>query len=169
MSCATTPRNVSSVHCSRELFSPHERGGVRLLHPPIEVVSRGARRGHADFRAVGLPLRASVGSTEAPLREVTVVGDHRSDGRFLEASASLQAEGAHLNQHSQPSSRGCPFAIPRPSCALIWTLGADAWAEVLGQVSPSMILTRTGAKSDSFSVVGTRQTGPSCKYRGRPS
>ena len=31
-------------------FSPHERGGVRLLHPRIEVLSRGARRGHADFR-----------------------------------------------------------------------------------------------------------------------
>jgi hypothetical protein len=46
-----------------------------------------------------------------------VDGDHRSDGRFLEAGACLQAEGAHLNQHSQPSARGCPYAIPRPSCA----------------------------------------------------
>jgi hypothetical protein len=42
-------------------------------------------------------LRASVGSTDAPLEEVTVDGDHRSDGCFLDASAPLQAEGAHLN------------------------------------------------------------------------
>jgi hypothetical protein len=71
----------------------------------------------ASARANPILLRAPVASTEAPLREVTVVGDHRSDRRFLEASACFQAGGAHLNQHSQPSARGCPFAIPRPSCA----------------------------------------------------
>jgi RNA polymerase sigma factor (sigma-70 family) len=43
---------------------------------------------------------------------VTVVGDHRSEGRFLEASASLQAEAAPLNQHSQSRARGCPPAEP---------------------------------------------------------
>ena len=58
-----------------------------------------------------------VGSTEAPLREVTVDGDHWSNKRFLEASAPLRPEGVHLSQHSQPSPRGCPFAIPRPSCS----------------------------------------------------
>jgi hypothetical protein len=48
---------------------------------------------------------------------VILDGDHRSDGRFLEANACLQAEGACLNQQSHPSARACPFAIQRPSCA----------------------------------------------------
>jgi hypothetical protein len=47
-----------------------------------------------------MSLRASVGSTESPLQEVTVAGDHRSDGHFLEASACLQAGCAHLNRIS---------------------------------------------------------------------
>jgi hypothetical protein len=34
---------------------------------------------------------------------VTVAGDHRSDGHFLEASAYLLAQSAYLNRRSQPS------------------------------------------------------------------
>jgi hypothetical protein len=46
---------------------------------------RAAREAGGRTETIPLTLvqRASVGSTEAPLREVTVVGDHRSDGRFL--------------------------------------------------------------------------------------
>src|SRR5262249_27381453 len=37
---------------------------------------------------------------EAPLQEVTVAGDHRSDGQFLEASACLWADRAPLNRRT---------------------------------------------------------------------
>jgi len=61
-----------------------------------------------------------VGSTEAPLREVTVVGDHRSDGRLLEASACLQQkEHTWTNTHSQRAwlSVCHPEAELRGACA----------------------------------------------------
>jgi hypothetical protein len=45
---------------------------------------------------------------------VTVDGDHRSNGRFLEANASLQAEGALLIRPEVPTVGFCRLAFPRP-------------------------------------------------------
>jgi hypothetical protein len=112
---------------TRPLFWPRvsrRRGFLALLgalptaHGRLGVRPTRRRRIGVLSWAQGIaPNVARVGSTKAPLREAAVVGDHRSDGRCLEASGSSQAERAHLNQHSQPSARGCPFAVPWPSCA----------------------------------------------------
>ena len=88
------------VKVARPLFWPRvsRRRGFLALLGALSAVNGGLGVRPTHRRRIGLlswaqesrRMLCAVGSTKAPLREAAVVGDHRSDGRFLEASASFE-------------------------------------------------------------------------------
>jgi len=125
------------------------------------------------------PLRASIGSTEAPLREVTVDGDHRSDGRFLEASASLQAERALLCKRAQGALGFFARWVSQMPCANVPGRYAEPSNFQIGMAHPWSwaIGSSTSAAQRSFDmVVSCRKARPfvlstklGLQENGRPS
>jgi hypothetical protein len=112
---------------------------------------------------------------KAVFRKVILDGDRRSDGRYLEISASSRAEGATLAWRRPPTYGSGPFAaaapcthVPRPYSGpskfksrvahpWSWDIGSSTSA---AQTSLNMVLSRRKARPFGLSTkLGLQETG----------